>query len=193
MDFLQKTRKYQAACSVSVRRRNLARAANTQHAASLPGPLRRARRLLLAGLTVVFAIALLGANGDRPRFNDLGHRLVCPCGCTQILLECNHVGCQYSDKMIGQLADRVQKDSSDDSVLQSFVQEYGNTVLAAPTAHGFDRVAWIMPFAVFFAGSFTAAAVIRNWKARSPAMLSSHPTAPELDPYREQARKETQL
>jgi cytochrome c-type biogenesis protein CcmH len=95
--------------------------------------------------------------------------------------------------MIAQLADRVQKDSSDDSVLQSFVQEYGNTVLAAPTHQGFDRAAWIMPFAVFFLGSFTAAAVIRNWKARSPALLAARKSAPELDSYREQARKETEL
>jgi cytochrome c-type biogenesis protein CcmH/NrfF len=152
------------------------------------------RKGSLAAFTVVLAIAMLGANGDQSRFQELGHhRLICPCGCTQLLLECNHVGCQYSDKMIAQLAERVQKDSSDDSVLQSFVQEYGNTVLAAPTHQGFDRVAWIMPFAVFFVGSFTAAAVIRNWKARSPAMLDSHPVSPDLDPYREQARKETEL
>ena len=39
--------------------------------------------------------------------------------------------------------------------MQAFVQKYGNTVLSAPTGTGFNRVAWIMPFAVFAASSET--------------------------------------
>jgi cytochrome c-type biogenesis protein CcmH len=144
-------------------------------------------------LTIAFAVTLLGASGDAPRFNDLGHRMMCVCGCNQVLLECNHVGCTYSDGMRQQLLAKVQKDSSDDSVLQSFVQEYGTTVLAAPTTQGFDKLAWIMPFAVFFAGSFTAAAVIRNWKSRSPIDGQKTHGSYGLDKFREQARKETEL
>jgi cytochrome c-type biogenesis protein CcmH len=150
------------------------------------------RRGALTFLTIALAVALLGASGDQARFNDLGHRMMCVCGCNQVLLECNHVGCQYSDKMRQQLLTKVRQDSSDDSVLQSFVQEYGTTVLAAPTARGFDKVAWIMPFAVFFAGSFTAVAVIRNWKSRAPlTSVNAEPTG--LEKFREQARKETEL
>ncbi|MFL6439574.1 MAG: cytochrome c-type biogenesis protein CcmH [Terriglobales bacterium] len=152
----------------------------------------RFRRFATGLLTVAFALSLLGANGDRARFTDLGHRMMCVCSCNQILLECNHVGCPYSDRMREQLMSAVQKDSSDDTVLQSFVREYGTTVLAAPTGRGFDRLAWIMPFAVFFGGSVTAAMLVRNWKGRP----SSPPTAGAplaLDRYREQARKETEL
>jgi cytochrome c-type biogenesis protein CcmH len=92
-----------------------------------------------------------------------------------------------------QLLAKVRQDSVDDSVLQSFVQEYGTTVLAAPTTRGFDKLAWIMPFAVFFAGSFTAAAVIRNWKLRSPIAQASTPGDSGLEKFREQARKETEI
>ncbi|HWC18529.1 MAG TPA: cytochrome c-type biogenesis protein CcmH, partial [Terriglobales bacterium] len=110
----------------------------------------------------------------------------------QILLECNHVGCTYSDKMREQLAAAVQNDSNDENVLQVFVREYGTTVLAAPTGRGFDRVAWIMPFAVLFAGILAAAAVIRNWSGRGPTPpVAGAP--PGLAKYREQARKETEL
>jgi len=151
------------------------------------------RRFTTALLTIVFAVALLGASGDRSRFNDLGHRMMCVCGCNQILLECNHVGCQYSDRMRDQLAAAIQRDNSDDSVLQSFVQEYGTTVLAAPTARGFDKVAWIMPFVVFFAGSLLAVTVIRNWRERHPAHAFAGTVPAALEKYREQARKETEL
>src|SRR3954465_4831037 len=120
--------------------------------------MRQLQRITTGLLTIIFAVMLLGASGDSSRFNDLGHRMMCVCGCNQILLECNHVGCTYSDRMREQLMAAIQRDNSDDGVLQSFVQEYGVTVLAAPTAKGFDKLAWITPFAVLFAGTFTAAA-----------------------------------
>jgi cytochrome c-type biogenesis protein CcmH/NrfF len=154
--------------------------------------MRQLQRITTGLLTIIFAVMLLGASGDSSRFNDLGHRMMCVCGCNQILLECNHVGCTYSDRMREQLMAAIQRDNSDDGVLQSFVQEYGVTVLAAPTAKGFDKLAWITPFAVLFAGTFTAAAVIRNWRLRQPA-APSIPESPALDSYREQARKETEL
>ena len=153
----------------------------------------RFRRFTSALLTVIFAVSLLGASGDRSRFNDLGHRMMCVCGCNQILLECNHVGCQYSDRMRDQLAAAIQRDNSDDGVLQSFVQEYGTTVLAAPTAQGFDRVAWIMPFAVFLGGCFLTAVVIRNWRGPQPPNGGAGTLSRGLEKYLEQARKETEL
>ena len=91
---------------------------------------------------------LIGADTDA-RFNKLGHQLMCVCGCNQVLLECNHVGCQYSDRMRNELAAGLDRGDSGSLVLQSFVQKYGNTVLAAPTSSGFNVVAWITPFAVF--------------------------------------------
>src|SRR5579859_1513223 len=151
----------------------------------------RFRRLITATSTILIAVCLLGASGDRARFNDLGHRMMCVCGCNQILLECNHVGCPYSDGMRNKLMAAIQRDNSDDGVLQAFVQEFGTTVLAAPTARGFDRVAWITPFAVFFAGTFTAAAVIRNWKRHHLIKVSPFSNSPALQSYREQVRKET--
>ena len=109
----------------------------------------------------------LGADSDA-RFNKLGHQMMCMCGCNQILLECNHVGCTYSDRMRNELIAGLERGDSDSLVLQSFVQKYGNTVLAAPTSSGFNVVAWITPFAVFRCWR-TGLAVwfVRAWKART--------------------------
>src|SRR5205823_11808380 len=60
--------------------------------------------------------------------------ILCVCGCNQVLLECNHVGCAYSDRMRGELAAGVERSESDDLTLQTFVQKYGPTVLIAPTS-----------------------------------------------------------
>ena len=162
--------------------------------------LRLSRPTLRRSLHVVIVCAavflFLGA-GDDARFNSLGHRMMCTCGCGQILLECNHVGCQSSDKMRNQLLAALEKGSdSDDLILQGFVQEYGPTVIAAPTTTGFNRVAWIMPFVALALGIAFVVFVVRAWKNKPAPALADGITIPkgaELDVLREQARKETDL
>jgi cytochrome c-type biogenesis protein CcmH len=145
-------------------------------------------------LIVLLAILFLGADTDA-RFNNLGHGLMCMCGCNQILLECNHVGCTYSERMRNELIAGLERGDSDSLVLQSFVQKYGNTVLAAPTTTGFNRVAWITPFAVFAAALALTVWLVRLWKARPVAQPVAQPKldSAELDELRKKARQETEF
>jgi cytochrome c-type biogenesis protein CcmH len=156
---------------------------------------RNSKLLRIAQLTLIalLAVLLLGADTDA-RFNKLGHGLMCACGCNQILLECNHVGCTYSDRMRNELTAGLERGDSDSLVLQSFVQKYGNTVLAAPTATGFNRVAWIMPFAVFFLAIAGAIWLVRMWRSRPLAQPVGQAKldAGEVDELRKRARKETE-
>jgi cytochrome c-type biogenesis protein CcmH/NrfF len=151
------------------------------------------RPVQLLGISVL-AIAFLGADTDA-RFNKLGHQMMCMCGCNQILLECNHVGCTYSERMRNELTAGLERGDSDSLVLQSFVQKYGNTVLAAPTSTGFNVVAWIMPFAVFALATAMAVWLVRVWKARPVAQPVARPNlkADELDALRQRAREETEF
>src|SRR6202021_2615394 len=121
-------------------------------------------RLLQCGVLCVCVFALPGASDPATRFNELGHQMMCICGCNQILLECNHVGCPDSDGMRNELMAAVSRGDSDSLVEQSFVQKYGPTVLAAPTTSGFDRTAWIVPFVALALGLSTVVLVIRAWK-----------------------------
>src|SRR5208337_3087549 len=77
---------------------------------------------------LLFALALLLAPASQAqqteRAKELGKKLVCVCGCNQILTACNHVGCTYSHTMLKELDDRVARGDSDQLILQSFVQEY---------------------------------------------------------------------
>jgi cytochrome c-type biogenesis protein CcmH len=138
----------------------------------------------------------MGVGDEDARFNDLGHHLMCVCGCSQILLECNHVGCQYSDRMRGELMEALNRGDNDDLALQSFIQKYGTTVVAAPSTTGFGRVAWIMPFVALFAGLASVVLIVRAWKNR-PAPALADGIQPlhgaELERYRDQADKETDL
>jgi cytochrome c-type biogenesis protein CcmH/NrfF len=154
--------------------------------------LRRSAQLVLLTLAV---FTLLGAGDESARVNDLGHRMMCVCGCNQILLECNHIGCAYSERMRGELVAAVDRGDNDDLTLQGFVQKYGTTVMAAPTKTGFNRVAWIMPYLVLVLGLVTVSMIVRIWRSR-PLVLPDGTVAAvhgvELAHFRDQARKDTE-
>jgi cytochrome c-type biogenesis protein CcmH len=159
-----------------------------------PNPL--LRRLLHCSLLGLAVFTLLGAGDPATRFNEIGHQMMCICSCNQILLECNHVGCPDSDGMRNELMAAVSRGDSDSLVEQAFVQKYGPTVLAAPTTAGFDRTAWIVPFVAPALGLMLVVLVIRAWKNR-PAPAIADGLRPvrgaELEQFRDQARKETDL
>jgi cytochrome c-type biogenesis protein CcmH/NrfF len=144
----------------------------------------------------MMALLLLGASDSSPRFNDLGHKMMCTCGCNQVLLECNHVGCQSSDRMRNELMAALDRGDNDDLILQGFVQKYGSVVLAAPTTTGFNRVAWIIPYVTLLAGIGVVVVVVRTWKLRripAPVVDSSGVDTAQLDSYRRRVHEETDL
>jgi len=154
------------------------------------------KRLLQSGLLFACVLVFLGAGDESARFNDLGHRMMCMCSCNQILLECNHVGCTYSDRMRAELMAAVDRGDNDNLTLQSFVQKYGPTVLAAPTKTGFNRIAWIMPYLTLGLGIVLVSFIVRAWRKRPlvvPADLPIPVQGAELERFRQQARRETQI
>jgi cytochrome c-type biogenesis protein CcmH/NrfF len=154
---------------------------------------KRAAQLLLL---VIAVFAFMGVSDEDARFRDLGHRMMCVCSCSQVLLECNHVGCMYSERMRGELAAAIDRGDNDDLTLQSFIQKYGTTVVAAPSTKGFGRVAWLMPFIVLIAGLTLVVYVVRAWRNRpTPALADGiQPLrGAELERYRDQADKELDL
>lgn len=156
------------------------------------------KRVMQALLVGVLAITMMGASDTGRRFTSLGHELMCVCGCSQILLECNHVGCTASERMRGELQAGLDQGKSDADILQDFTVKYGNTILAAPPKSGFDLVAWVMPFFMLALATVFAAFVISRWRAGKDALPAMAAAAAQgradgLDDYRERARRETEL
>ncbi len=154
------------------------------------------RRALHCALLCLAVFIFAGAGDPASRFTEIGHQLMCICGCGQILLECNHVGCPSSDNMRNELMAAVTRGDSDSLVQQAFVQKYGPTVLAAPTTAGFDRAAWILPIVALLLGFGIVILVVRAWRNRPEPVLADgvRPAAgADLDKFRERARQETDL
>jgi cytochrome c-type biogenesis protein CcmH len=159
----------------------------------LPARTSKAVQALAVSAAVLVTIC---AGDPTTRFVTIGHRMMCVCGCNQILLECNHVGCRESDGMRNELRASLAREDSDSLVEQGFVQKYGPTVLAAPTTKGFDRAAYIVPMAALALGFGLIVLVIRAWKKRPvPAIAGGLRlvSGPKLEQFRDQARRETSL
>ena len=153
------------------------------------------RRWWQCAAVCLLALVMLGADSSS-RFGRLGHQMICVCGCGQILLECNHVGCPDSDRMIGELREQVGSGAADTAILNWFSAKYGPTVLAAPIRGGFDNVAWITPMAVFLLAIVGTGVLVVMWRKRS-APRTAHAGVPmensrENDDLRERIRRETE-
>lgn len=154
------------------------------------------RRWWQGAVVCLLAVVMLGAADTGSRFGRLGHEMVCVCGCGQILLECNHVGCPDSDRMIGELRAQVGSGNSDTAILNWFAAKYGPTVLAAPIRGGFDNAAWIAPMAVFLLATLGTGVLVVLWKKRTAArpVVAGFPNdfSTGDEALRERIRRETE-
>ena len=150
------------------------------------------KRALQLVLIVFVAFTMLGASDPAARFGRLGHDLMCTCGCSQILLECNHVGCPNSTGEIADLHTQLDAGASDDAVFKFFTVKYGPIALAEPVRGGFDTVAWIGPFAFLLVGIILILLLLRLWKKRHDRLAPViEPATPDADALRNRIRDET--
>ncbi len=159
------------------------------------------RRWTQAVGVAVLAVVMLGADGADARFNRIGHKMICACSCGQVLVECNHVGCPDSNRMIGELREQITTGGTETSILNWFAGKYGAMVLAAPIRGGFDTVAWIVPGVLFLLATVGTAVLVRTWAGRARAMRLADVAAAGpgygagfgRDALRERIRRETEL
>jgi len=155
-------------------------------------------KLWQLAVVCVLAVVMLGANSSpdpEARYGRIGHNLMCVCGCGQVLLDCNHVGCPDSARMIGELRDQLAASNGgpDSAVLNWFAAKYGATVLAAPIRGGFDNLAWILPITIFVLAIFGTALLVRMWAhRRTLAPIAANIPHPPDDAVRDRIRRETE-
>ena len=145
---------------------------------TIPRHLRTRSKVCALGVFSLAAIAPLvpiARAQESAHAKELGQKLMCVCGCNQILGSCNHVGCSYSHEMMKEVEDRVARNEPDDLTLQAFVQEYGPTVLSSPPAKGFNRIAWIAPIVFPLVALGLLWDVVRRWKRKGAVATASGP------------------
>ena len=113
----------------------------------------------------------------------LEHRIRCQCGCTLDVYTCRTTdfSCQVSPSMHRDVMGLVAGGYTAQEILDAFVGVYGERVLMAPPAAGFNLLGWVAPFAVLGGGTVLVVSLLRRWRRQAPvaplaAPQTSRPT-----------------
>jgi cytochrome c-type biogenesis protein CcmF len=101
-----------------------------------------------------------------PLERDVQRALICMCGTCgrQRLSECP---CGPAAAMRQEVAGLVQQGKSKEEILQYYIQKHGSQEpLAAPIDEGFNRLAWLFPYAVGVTGAIALVLVAKRWSKR---------------------------
>jgi cytochrome c-type biogenesis protein CcmH/NrfF len=146
---------------------------------------------LVAAASALVPLHMSAQKTDRAK--SVGTKLMCMCGCGQILTQCNHINCPSSGPMLKELDAHVAKGEADDLIVQDFVQEYGEKVLSAPPSTGFNSIAWYIPGAAFAIGLAIVVTLIRLWRQRDVTRLATASSIPPIAPTSASELRDVQL
>jgi cytochrome c-type biogenesis protein CcmH/NrfF len=98
--------------------------------------------------------------------------LLCDCGChPQSVKEC---ACSRADELRTALANEAKSGKTGDEIIAGYVSRFGQKILVAPPATGFNLVAWTGPAIGLLGTSVLIAMMIRRWQ-RAHASLPAAP------------------
>ena len=129
--------------------------------------------LVFAALALICAAPAL-ASEQHPTQDELEAMLVCP-SCHVPLDESNSPTAQ---QMKAYIARRIAQGATRSQIVNELVAQLGPAVLGVPRTHGFDLIAWILPFAAIAAGALGLGAGAWYWSRSRGDPL---PAGPALD------------
>lgn len=123
-------------------------------------------------LTAVVAILVLlsvpatasAAAGET--VSTVGERVMCQCGCNLVLTSCNHSNCGWGIPAKEFIGEQLEDGRSGDEIVEYYVSQYGEKILAAPPKSGFNLTAWIAPFVALAAGAVGIYYLVVSWARR---------------------------
>ncbi len=143
-------------------------------------------------ITLLLLLPVTPVMADAATVSDISKQLICQCGCTMILSNCSHDECTVRDAMTSLIEQKLAQGQSEEQIIQFFVAQYGEEVLASPPKRGFNLVAWLLPFAALLFGGVAIYIALQAWVRRGRhSQTSVVAEAEESDgEYRHQLEKE---
>ena len=147
------------------------------------------------GLKQKFGIILLAvlfsaspARADSATVGSISEQLICQCGCNMVLANCTHTECMLRESMTTLIEQKLAQGQSETEIIQFFVDQYGEQVLASPPKRGFNLVAWVLPFAAILAGGVVVYVALRKWVKQSK--IHQTDAVPEAEEGSEEYRRQ---
>jgi cytochrome c-type biogenesis protein CcmH len=101
--------------------------------------------------TLLLVAAVCAFAESKPKLEEVAGKLSCYCGtCPHLVV--TQCGCSTADQIKADIQKMIDSGMSEAQIIQSYVNQYGETVLSAPPKKGFHLTAWILPFLAFLVG-----------------------------------------
>jgi len=118
---------------------------------------------------VILPIGQLGAASQlNPGLEEQARRieseLIAPCCWTQPVSQ--HYS-EASTQIRAEVRQMLAAGRTEPEVLNAYVARYGERILASPPARGFNRLAYILPWAFLVFGSIALLLILRAWKPKT--------------------------
>ncbi len=127
---------------------------------------------------VLILLAYSFAHAATATMDGVANKLSCFCG------TCPHLSvsvctCSKADEIKAEIKQKIAQGMTEQQIINSFVAEYGQTVLSAPPKSGFNLSVWMIPFLAFVVGGIVLFAFLKN-QQRPPE--DQPPTGPSKMP-----------
>ena len=138
---------------------------------------------LLAAVVLVLALApVAAASESHPTLGELEGEVICPTCHTTL----DQSSSPIAARMKVFIAARIRAGDTKSEIERKLVAQFGPEVIAKPSRHGFDLVAWILPLVLLIGGAIAVAVAVWRWRRppppAEPALSSDEePLAPELE------------
>ena len=143
------------------------------------------KRFVVLAAVVLLFVPAASAGNRHPTLNELENEVMCPV-CNTTLAQSNSDAAKAIER---EIQDKIRKGWTKSQIKDFLVQQYGESILAAPPKHGFNLLAWVLPLAGIGAAAVILGLAAWGWtRGRAEpeplAVQSSNgqgPIDPELD------------
>jgi cytochrome c-type biogenesis protein CcmH len=141
------------------------------------------RRIALIVLGCLALAAPAAASEERPTLAELERELVCPTCKTTLQMS----NAPVADRMRAFIRQRIAAGDTKSEIKDKLVAQFGEGVLAAPPARGFNLLAWLVPIVGGLIAAVAVALLALRWSrtraapAGRPSKDGRRPLDPELE------------
>ena len=127
---------------------------------------------LAASLLTVKVVYAQGGTPYTPTDDDVlrvAKNLYCPVCPNTPLDVCETKACE---DWRAQIRDQLSEGWTDQQIIDYFVAQFGERVLAEPQRKGFTSLVWFLPLIVVLVGLGIVYEILRNWRKQKPAPVA---------------------
>jgi cytochrome c-type biogenesis protein CcmH len=136
---------------------------------------------LVAALALALVLAAPAAASERhPTLGDLEGQVMCPTCKTTL----DQSQAPIANRIRQFISARIAAGDTESQIKAKLVAQFGPAILAEPSKHGFNLLAWVLPFVALGVGAVAVGWLAWRWsrgRQEAPAPAGGPPIDPELD------------